>query len=300
MRLSFDASDETAECHYLETCCIPENIITQEESHKIIEDVINEDTMQQCMQMCQVPDERNPTKQPLKISSTHEPLNGCGFRNTKGIGFEVERNKDVAQFGEFPWHLALLEKVGNGIKYICGASLIHANVALTAAHCVYNKDPRTFIIRAGEWDPLTTNEPYPHSDYNVHRTIVFPDFNNQSMANDVALIILNDRVKLSVHVNMVCLSPLGSKFDNQNCFATGWGRDNFHNNNAYRANLKKLQLPIVPSKECQDRLRKTKLGDKFKLHHSFMCAGGEKDVDTCVGKFQIYSLIAVLSDAVHK
>jgi hypothetical protein len=45
------------------------------------------------------------------------------------------------QFGEFPWMLALLsgeaEDGGTrGTQFHCGASLIHPQVAVTAAHCV--------------------------------------------------------------------------------------------------------------------------------------------------------------------
>jgi plasma kallikrein len=48
-------------------------------------------------------------------------------------------------------------------------------------------------------------------------------------------------------------------------------------------NLKKLELPVVPLRNCQQQLRETKLGPRFQLHNSFICAGGEKDVDTCIG-----------------
>lgn len=45
--------------------------------------------------------------------------------------------------------------------------------------------------------------------------------------------------------------------------------------------LKKLELPIVPHEQCQEQLRRTRLGNYFVLHHSFICAGGEEGKDTC-------------------
>ena len=47
--------------------------------------------------------------------------------------------------------------------------------------------------------------------------------------------------------------------------------------------LKKVQLPIVPQATCQTSLRKTRLGRHFKLHQSFICAGGVEGEDTCKG-----------------
>lgn len=34
---------------------------------------------------------------------------------------------------------------------------------------------------------------------------------------------------------------------------------------------------------CQTLLKNTRLGKRFKLHKSFMCAGGEKGKDACKG-----------------
>lgn len=67
-------------------------------------------------------------------------------------------NGNQAEFGEFPWMLGILD----GKKYRCGASLIHPQVALTAAHCVYPDG--VYTVRAGEFDWLQTNELFPHQD----------------------------------------------------------------------------------------------------------------------------------------
>ena len=48
--------------------------------------------------------------------------------------------------------------------------------------------------------------------------------------------------------------------------------------------MAQVELPIVDNRKCQSNLRKfTALSDSFKLHDSFLCAGGDEGVDTCVG-----------------
>merc|ERR1712013_539850 len=42
----------------------------------------------------------------------------------------------------------------------------------------------------------------------------------------------------------------------------------------YQVVLKEIDLPVVSNYECQDKLRSTRLGQKYKLHDSFICAGG--------------------------
>jgi hypothetical protein len=49
----------------------------------------------------------------------------------------------------------------------------------------------------------------------------------------------------------------------------------------YQHVLKKIELPLVPHATCQNSLRKTRLGQAFRLHESFVCAGGEPGRDTC-------------------
>merc|ERR1712013_944211 len=51
----------------------------------------------------------------------------------------------------------------------------------------------------------------------------------------------------------------------------------------YQVVLKEIDLPVVSNYECQDKLRSTRLGQKYKLHDSFICAGGVNGKDTCKG-----------------
>lgn len=45
--------------------------------------------------------------------------------------------------------------------------------------------------------------------------------------------------------------------------------------------MKSIELPVVPRALCVEELRKTRLSKYFKLHDSFICAGGEPGKDTC-------------------
>jgi len=51
----------------------------------------------------------------------------------------------------------------------------------------------------------------------------------------------------------------------------------------YQVVLKGIGLPVVGHDQCQDSLRQTRLGRRYKLHDSFICAGGEGGKDTCKG-----------------
>lgn len=131
------------------------------------------------------------------------------------------------EIGEFPWTVAVLkedralDKILN--VYECGGSLIHQSVVLTAAHCVYGKDPTKLKIRAGEWDTQTKDEIFPHQDRKVSEIIIHEQYYKGGLFNDVALLFLVQPVEIAENVNTICLPPQNQNFDYQRCFASGWG-----------------------------------------------------------------------------
>lgn len=151
-------------------------------------------------------------------------------------------------------------------------------IVCLAAHCVKGVVPTDLKIRAGEWDTQSKNEIFAHSDHDVEDYIVHKDFILQNLHNDIALMFLKTPVKLDQHINTVCLPPQGAVFDHDSCVASGWGRDHFGKEGKYQVILKKVELPIVPFQPCQASLRKTRLGKRFNLHDSFICAGGEQGI----------------------
>ena len=222
----------------------------------------------------------------------------CGRRNFNGLGARIQGfTESESQFGEWPHMCAVLhekpveQEAGYSGEpetvnlYQCGGSLIAPGVLMTAAHCVdkFRQNPTELKIRCGEWDTQHQTEPYPHQDRKVSNIDIHPEFDGRNLQNDFAVLFVSEDFILDQHLDTACLPGPNEVFDGTTCFATGWGKDQFGAAGQYQVVLKEIDLPVVNQGECQDKLRSTRLGQKFKLHDSFLCAGGINGKDTCKG-----------------
>merc|ERR1719211_832353 len=222
----------------------------------------------------------------------------CGQRNQNGLGARIQGFTEAeSQFGEWPHMCAVLhekpveQEAGYSGEpetvnlYQCGGSLIAPGVLLTAAHCVdkFRQQPGELKIRCGEWDTQHQTEPYPHQDRYVETLAIHPEFDGRNLQNDFAVLFTSENFLLDQHIDTACLPDAGEVFDGTSCFATGWGKDEFGAAGQYQVVLKEIELPVVNRDACEAKLRTTRLGQKFKLDDSFLCAGGVAGRDTCKG-----------------
>ncbi|CAF1632585.1 unnamed protein product [Adineta ricciae] len=125
-----------------------------------------------------------------------------------------------------PYQLLLVGFFPNGTaKYYCGASLIKPTHALTAAHCVAGNEAKDIRLYPGIHEftsaLLTPSAGIPAREYFRHES-----FNNQSLANDIAIIRLQTPVVIdNVKTGLICLPPASAPACTVGTpvVASGWG-----------------------------------------------------------------------------
>uniref|UniRef100_A0A182NCA8 Phenoloxidase-activating factor 2 n=1 Tax=Anopheles dirus TaxID=7168 RepID=A0A182NCA8_9DIPT len=240
-----------------------------------------EDYLLVCCKTDQPP--RTTTEDPLDDDldepAPSEPV--CGQHNPDGLSFNFEHNDTIAQYGEYPWVVYILttEKKSQTDTYsfVCGGSLINPRFVVTTAHNTEGKS--NLIARFGEWDTGTINEPYPQKEISVRDIIKHPEYVQNPIANDIALLLLAENVEYTRHIQPICLPQNTDNFVERRCISNGWGTVG----GIYATIMKKVSLPVLSRDNCTRMLRYAGLGPRYQLAQGFMCAGGEHNIDTCKG-----------------
>uniref|UniRef100_A0A8D9AKY0 Phenoloxidase-activating factor 2 n=1 Tax=Cacopsylla melanoneura TaxID=428564 RepID=A0A8D9AKY0_9HEMI len=212
----------------------------------------------------------------------------CGRRNAQGINGRIKNPVYVdgdSEFGEYPWHVAILKKDPQESVYVCGGTLIDAYHILTAAHCIKSYTAYDLRVRLGEWDVNHDVEFYPYVERDVTNLVIHPEFYAGTLNNNLAILRMDKPVDFASnpHISPACLPEVNSEYAGSRCYTTGWGKDAFGDFGKYQNILKEVDVPVVSHHQCQAQLQQTRLGYDFKLHPGNVCAGGEEGKDACKG-----------------
>jgi len=152
-----------------------------------------------------------------------------------------------ANEGEFPWQLSQ-QRLGGAWSHSCGASLLGANRALSAAHCVDGAAVTILRVIAGLYD--RSNEAGSQisnlDSYTMHQQYGqgAPTFNN-----DIAILNLVTPIVMGGNVAAAVLPDDNmNQYVNENVVLSGWGRTSA--SNVLPNVLQKVTIPVISQDAC--------------------------------------------------
>lgn len=84
-------------------------------------------------------------------------------------------------------------------------------------------ETRDILIKGGEWKLGIDEEPLPFQIVKVAVVVRHPDYTPGSLVNDLAILVLQEKIRLAKNVGTLCLPPV-NRVSTQNCIVTGWGK----------------------------------------------------------------------------
>lgn len=215
----------------------------------------------------------------------------CRMKTLKEIkcGGQVEEDRFLPEGvqaplrkGQLPSLVAVVKQLSDKVNWLIAmGSLIHPQVILTSAHGLNVSSQDLFVLtnvyRLDNFSRQVETYSYVSQERAVKSIVLHPSFDAKKLHNDIALLIVNEPFIISNEkfTNLACL-PINIKA-RINCFAASFGEvfNSF-------SSLDKVELSFHDNVRCQKMLRDGGiLSPFFKLHKSFVCAGGEQDRDTC-------------------
>jgi len=225
-------------------------------------------------------------------------LEGTDFDQCGRTSLDKKEGYDAVA-GEFP-HMCSIYLVHNGFNvFLGGASLVSPDKLITLASAVKEYKASEGIcqkeigpqfdlfVDCGSLDLQNVDEE-GEQNRKVTGVLIHPDFNEKSLINDVAVLIVGEEFEYNERVGPVCLPDPGDHVEPATeCLASGHGKSEDGQFGFFSNKLKKVTLPIWSSEECQKTLNNKYFQPNhsisWRTHESFLCAGGEEMQDTCEG-----------------
>ncbi|KAA0723395.1 Chymotrypsin A [Triplophysa tibetana] len=215
---------------------------------------------------------------------------GCGDPAIPPVitGYSRIVNGEEARPNSWPWQVSLQDYTG---FHFCGGSLISDLWVVTAAHCGVTTSHRVVL---GEHDRSSNSEAI--QVMRVGRVFRHPNYNSNTINNDITLIKLATPAQLNSRVSPVCVAATADNFPGgMKCVTTGWGLTRYNAPDT-PARLQQAALPLLTNDDCK-RYWGSSITD-------LMICAGASGVSSCMGdsggplvcqKSNIWTLVGIVS-----
>ena len=174
--------------------------------------------------------------------SKYDLMAECGIEGPPAMN-KIVGGVEAAE-NQWPWQVALFIDDA----WFCGGSLISENYVLTAAHCVDGAS--SFDIVAGAHNIQNYSEPH-RVEITSFYGFSHPDWDPNTLANDIALIELPSPIEFNDWIKPSCLPVIGDIADEGELVTvTGWGKPSDPSSGISPVLRVVFDLPIISNDQC--------------------------------------------------
>ncbi|XP_016985267.1 CLIP domain-containing serine protease B15 [Drosophila rhopaloa] len=190
----------------------------------------------------------------------------CGLT---GIANKITYGQDAVH-GSNPWMAYIYRTINQSVtEFVCGGTLIHKQLVLTAAHCILKDE--ILAVRLGAY--YSQSNTSTSMDYAVNKAFRNKLFNRTEQHHDIGILRVEPDVQFTAYIRPICIFTDPTKMPNVRTFrAAGWGKTE---NEKIARVLQILEVNELEPSECYDALW-TRIID------GQICAG-HRIGDTCLG-----------------
>nr|XP_006818053.1 PREDICTED: suppressor of tumorigenicity 14 protein homolog isoform X1 [Saccoglossus kowalevskii] len=207
-----------------------------------------------------------------------EADSGCGTRKSNSLQRIV--GGEPSRIGSWPWQVQLVYSYNSGAQQVvCGGSLVGPKHVISAAHCFVGSmnNIKKWKVRLGKF--LLNNQPELGAvESRVRKIIVHPQFDPETMDNDIALLVLRTNIHQATDtINYVCVDKKLDFTEGAYCFVTGWGVTKMEGSQSQF--LQEAYVPLISKTVCN-----APSAYEGYVNDNMLCAGHmDGMVDACQG-----------------
>ncbi|CAG0920333.1 unnamed protein product [Notodromas monacha] len=212
-----------------------------------------------------------------KVRSTRlnrQPKIIAGAIVTNRADFNYLARIDV-DFGPQPYNFA---------RYTCSGALVTVNYVITAGQCVVQRKtnyyPERIQVALGD---LNAKKPENGQQFSDADALVHPNFNRDSLLNDIALLKLKTPATLTTNIGLISVETNTlTNHDGLDVTISGWGK--YKKVSTYSSELRSGVVPVVNLQTCRDRWTSgSTAAEADTIQTTNICYGGDSSETPCYG-----------------